>query len=240
MCIVDESKEKYAACLKNYKNVIILNEVACIDPLTINCHIKNKIEHTITDRVCRQIDVNKINEWLSIRNTEFVATHNSESIISEFIKNQIVIIILNAHDFEFNIYSDKEFLLMINSFEKKYKDSFKIAYLTSTHLLQTYINNVENKSNVTIPVVSFISFIKNFIQLSTAIKLSLQKSNIPYIIINDLLYDLTKQAYIKFEKFTSTQFVGTYKPYVLNHHSIRNWDQLFNLLSKTEMNQYLK
>jgi hypothetical protein len=128
---------------------------------------------------------------------------------------------------------------------KKYKDksfNFKIVYFPTTYLLQTYINTIDMKTIQPICIVKLISHIKKQLILTQDTYNILKAIDVSYICIPDLLYDLQLSKFIKLSFFTGLKVnhkLKINKP-VLVHRLIKNWEQIFNSLLKTNLYKYLK
>jgi len=120
--------------------------------------------------------------------------------------------------------------------------NFKIIYITTDSLLQQYLNALKIKTATNIDVVKFITYVKKQKAVDQKIRNLLTDAGVNHIIINNFGSADTKKDAFKIMMFTKLKvgFDKNIKAPLLQHALIKNWEQFFNQLSKTDLYKYLK
>ena len=110
--------------------------------------------------------------------------------------------IININKFEYEITFEKEMSIFMH-YAKKYLKDVKIVYAPSCFLLQNYLltDNCKSSNNIEISSVSLIKYFKKTLSILENTKKCIIKSEIPFIILPDLIHELTKIKYLHLLKF---------------------------------------
>lgn len=134
-----------------------------------------------------------------------------------------------------------EFYAMLDQL-KVFDTKPKIVFSFTDCLLQTFIAKQNNENSINIPIIELIRHFKRNIELISAAKKLITDSKVKTLFVPSLAYDFSIVKYSQLRSFLELDYSlkTNYTSPQLQHKKIKNWEQLFNNLNKTEYYRYLK